>query len=268
MKNFTAVGVFFIMIGAMGFVGKAWAYPNGPLWYATDVAPYCAGCHASTSAAQFPEHPKKFAEQWTIESKHLMDFKNAQAYQDMKPKEKEQLIAAIKKVDANANVTLEIPKTVKAGKTFSVQVTAQGGAGPVVGLALVDNDMRFQSRPIPSTGFTIMSPPKITGPDGKVQKKWNDMRYNKLDGNINFAIVFGIKPDLKKNKFDTSKAEWALRAPVDPGTYTIAAVFFYGTEMATPLGTVEQLGRKLPKGGFLGHSGRVKFSDVQTITVQ
>ena len=259
---------FIAMMSVLSVVSTVHAYPNGPLWYATDVAPYCAGCHASTSPDQFPEHPKEFGQQWTIEGKHLGDIEKAQAYQDLKPDEKKQLIASIKKVDANASISLNGPQTIKAGKIFSVTVTAKGGAGPVVGLALLDNDVRFQSRPISSTGFKIMAPPKITGPDGKVQKKWNGMRYKKLDGNINFAIVFGIKPDLQKNTFDTSKAEWTLRAPTDPGTYTIAAVFFYGTEMATPLGTIEQFGRKLPKGGFLGHSGRVKFSTVHTITVQ
>ena len=259
---------FIAMIGVVGFLSTVHAYPNGPLWYATDVAPYCAGCHASTSADQFPEHPKEFAQQWTVEGKHLGDFDKAQAYQDLKPEQKAQLIASIKKVDANANISLDAPPTINAGKTFSVTVSAKGGAGPVIGLALLDNDVRFQSRPISATGFKIMAPPKITGSDGKVQKKWNDMRYKKLDGNINFAIVFGIKPDLEKDTFDTSKVEWTLRAPTDPGTYTIAAVFFYGTEMATPLGTVEQFGRKLPKGGFLGHSGRVKFSKVHTVTVQ
>lgn len=251
-----------------GSVSLTHAYPNGPLWYVTDIGPYCAGCHASTSTKQIPEHPKEFAEQWTIEKKHFADIQKAQAYQDLSPDQKEQLIAAIKEVDAHAAITLDAPSSVKAGQQFAVTVTTQGGAGPVIGVALVDNDLRFQSRPIASTGFLIKAPPKIFGPDGKQQKKWNEMRYNKLDGNINFAIVFGVGADLKNKTFDSTKVQWTLRAPVDPGTYTMAAVFFYGTEKASPLGTVEQLGRKMPKGGFLAHSGRIMFSKVHTITVR
>lgn len=268
MKHLATVLIVTVIIGVGMIIEKGYTYPNGPLWYATDVGPFCAGCHASTNAKQFPEHPKEFAEQWTIEGKHLVDFQKGEAYKDMKPEEKEQLIAQIKKIDANASVKLDAPKTVKAGETFTVKVTAHGGGGPVNGVALTDNDLRFQARPIPSEGFKIMKAPEIMGPDGKKQTKWNDLRYKKLDGNINFAIIFGIKPDLEKNQFDTSTVEWTLRAPTDPGTYTVAAAFFYGTEMASPLGTIEQFGKKLPKGGFLGHSGRVMFSDVHSITVK
>lgn len=261
----TALASWLILAGGNPL---AFAYPNGPLWYVTDIGPYCAGCHASTSIEQFPEHPKAFAEQWSIDKKHIADIRKAQAYQDLSPKQQDELIAAVRQVDAHASITLEAPASVKAGEELTVTAMTKGGAGPVVGIALVDNDIRFQARPIASTGFLITSPPKIFGPDGKQQHKWNNMRYSKLDGNINFAIVFGIKADLHKKHFDSTKVQWTLRAPIDPGIYTMAAVFFYGTEKASPIGTVEQLGRKMPKGGFLAHSGRVMFSQVQTITVR
>lgn len=268
MRRWLIVGVV-VLCGSVGWtVSRTLAYPNGPIWYVTDVAPYCAGCHASTSEKQIPEHPKEFVAKWTIEGKHLVDFEKGEAYKNMSPADKEKLLAVVKQVDSNASVKLEAPQTVKRGESLTVRVKARGGAGPTIGLALVDNDLRFQARPIGSTGFKIVKPAKIIGPDGKEQTKWHELRYKKLDDNLNFALVFGIHADPEHNRYDQAEVEWTLRAPTDPGTYTMAAAFFYGTEKASPIGTIEQFGQKLPKGGFLGHSGRVMFSDVHTITVQ
>lgn len=265
------VKLFFVLLVSIlfaGLVSDADAYPNGPLWYVTDIGPFCAGCHSSTTVKQFPEQKPEFAKNWTIDGKHLVDFEKAEAYKDMSAGDKKKLIAAIKKVDKNASVKIKAPKTVKKGENMTVTVMSRGGSGPVIGLALVDNDIRFQARPISSLGFKIVKTPEIIGADGKVQTEWTDKRYGKLDKNINFAIVFDIKADIENSKYSESKVTWTLRAPVEPGEYTISAVFFYGTEKASPLGTVEQFGKKMPKGGFLGHSGRVMFSDVVTVKVK
>ena len=78
MKRPGIMARLLVTMGLLSLASTVHAYPNGPLWYATDVAPYCAGCHASTSPGQFPEHPKEFAEQWTVEGKHLGDLTNGQ----------------------------------------------------------------------------------------------------------------------------------------------------------------------------------------------
>lgn len=268
MRRWIPLWALTVCGGLFSALHQSHAYPNGPIWYVTDIAPYCAGCHASTNANQIPEHPKEFVAKWTIEGKHLVDFEKGEAYKDLKPEERQKLIETVKQVDAHASVRLDVPQQVKRGETFTVKATATGGAGPTVGLALVDTDLRFQARPIGSTGFKIVKPTRIVGPDGKEQSKWHQLRYKKLDDHLNFALVFGIKADVEHNRYDTAQVEWTLRAPTDPGTYTMAVAFFYGTEKASPLGRIEQFGQTLPKGGFLGHSGRVMFSEVRTVTVQ
>jgi hypothetical protein len=42
----------------------------------------------------------------------------------------------------------------------------------------------------------------------------------------------------------------------------------YGTERASPAGTVEIGGHRAPLGGFAGASGRIRFSKVAAIDVQ
>ena len=37
------------MLGSVAHVGTASAYPGGTPSYQTDIAPFCAGCHASRS---------------------------------------------------------------------------------------------------------------------------------------------------------------------------------------------------------------------------
>ena len=81
------------------------------------------------------------------------------------------------------------------------------------------------------------------------------------------VMISGIKGDAVSKRIDESKTTWVLRAPPEPGNYTIAAVFFYGTEKAHPLGIITRQGRPEPRGGMSGAGGRVMFSDVLTITV-
>ena len=62
---------------------------------------------------------------------------------------------------------------------------------------------------------------------------------------------------------------FTLRAPAAPGTYPLAAAYWYGTEKATLLGyTTNALGQKEVRGGVAGGSGRVMFSKLQQIQVR
>lgn len=278
-------------------------YPNGPVHYVTDIGPYCAACHASVNARrQMPEKNGKFVENWTIKGKHLRMLNKAPQYKSLSAGEKKQLIRDIMIVDANASIEIDAPRTVKPGEIVEVKVTAVGGAGPVVGIALVDSDSRFQARPISSSGWYIEGAPEVKGPpkpkgsekvDWKknakkwgvtddewkdkedewqkwkdYQTKWVDKRMKNLDDNLNFVLVYEIKSDIKAKKFSKSEVTWKVRTPLKTGKYTMAAVFFYGTEKASPIGTVKKVGHNEPRGGFGGGSGRIKFSELVTITVK
>ncbi len=62
---------------------------------------------------------------------------------------------------------------------------------------------------------------------------------------------------------------FTLRAPAQPGTYPLAASYWYGTEKSTLLGyTTNALGQKEVRGGLAGGSGRVMFTKLQQIKVQ
>src|SRR5438093_79165 len=61
---------------------------------------------------------------------------------------------------------------------------------------------------------------------------------------------------------------WVLRTPPEPGTYSLTAAFYYGTEKIRPQGTVIRNGRAEPRGGPGGASGRIMFSDVIKISVK
>ncbi len=80
--------------------------------------------------------------------------------------------------------------------------------------------------------------------------------------------VYDVKADPAAGSYSKVSMTVRLRAPNEPGTYPLAAVFLYGTEKASPHGAVEaSLGRILPRGGYTGNSGRVRFSDVLQIQV-
>ena len=94
-----------VMIGA----AVALADPYGPPYAVTDMAPFCATCHASASPAQLQDLPADVAAGETIEGKHFSRIKSDPAYRDLSPADREQLIAAIKWVDEQASVTIKAP---------------------------------------------------------------------------------------------------------------------------------------------------------------
>ena len=77
------------------------------------------------------------------------------------------------------------------------------------------------------------------------------------------------KADIAAGQFASGKATWTLKAPQEPGTYSMTAVMFYGTEKAAAGGAVKApTGAELPKGGNFGASGRIMFSKPVSVTVR
>jgi hypothetical protein len=269
-KTWPAIIVLAVSFAIGAFpCARAFAYPGGPLRDVTDAAPYCAGCHSSIGIEQLRDLPADQARKRTAAVAHIDAIKAGSGpYAKLTPEQRTKLIANVEKVDTNSAISIEVPTSVKAGQTFTATVKARGGCGPVFGVMLLDIDLRDQARPIQSEGFQIHSPPRVVGPDGKTQDQWLSRRYDGLARNLNFIVVFGVKTDLAANKFSTASVTYDLIAPSSRGKYTICAALAYGTEKASPLGTVEMGGHPAPLGGFAGASGRIRFSKVATIDVQ
>jgi hypothetical protein len=261
---------------ALAFLGlalatTAHAYPGGTPAYVTDVAPYCASCHSSVSEDQLQGVPPARASAELAANKHLAKIKTPPAdspYAKLSEADRAALVAAIEKLDAGTSVKLTAPATAKAGSEIEVVVETTGGSSPVLGVALVDANSRFQAAPASARGWYVTAKPVVIGPDGKAQTKFTDGRNPALPPGVSYVNVDGINSDAGAGKFATTKTTWKLRAPAQPGKVPLVAVLLYGTESGSPHGAVETPYGKQPVGGFTGSSGRVKFSAVQTIDVQ
>ena len=245
----------------------ALADPYGPPHAVTDMAPYCATCHASTSLAQMPDLPPEIAMTETIEEKHLKHIQTNVAYKDLSSAERQSLLNAVKWADEQATVSITSTTQAKRNSRIEVTVITRGGAGPVIGLSLVNSVVRFQARPIGSSGFKVLGPPLIIGPDRKAQTDWIDRRMRGSELGLSTIMIAGIQGDALNRHVDETRTTWTLRTPPEPGVYGIAAAFYYGTEKTHPVGTVMRNGRAEPKGGPYGGSGRVMFSTLLKITV-
>ena len=245
----------------------AWADPYGPPHAVTDMAPFCASCHASVNVAQLPDLRPEIAMTETIEEKHIKHITTDAAYKDLTPEERQSLIKAVQWVDQHATVSITGPVRAKRNTRIAVTVVTNGGAGPVIGLSLVDSLLRFQARPISSSGFKVLGPPMVVGPDHKAQADWIDRRVRGSDLSLSTIMITGIHGDAETQQLSETRTTWSLRTPAEPGVYRIAVAFYYGTEKAHPLGTVTQSGRPEPRGGLNGPSGRIMFSNLLTISV-
>lgn len=252
----------FVASGAQGYNG-------GPLRNVTDLSPTCAGCHSSMQKEQLRVEPEAFAATQLVQNKHYKQLEAGEGpYKDVPAADREKLLEDVKTHDANAAVTLSAPSSARPGQEIQVTATVRGGSG-VVGAFLLDTDLRFQSRSPSGEGWLIMGAPKVLGPDGKEQTRWVDSRGPGLKKNINFVLIYDMKSDLAAKKFPEGKSTWTVRAPQDPGTYTMVAAFHYGSEKASPVGSVTSpAGATFPRGGGGGPSGHILFSKVQTITVE
>jgi hypothetical protein len=257
-------------LASIGWSGAAFAFPGGTPLYQTDAAPYCAFCHSSLQKETLANLPPDRAATELAETKHFAVIRKGEGdYGKLTPEQREQLIQQIQALDAASTVKLTAPEKVHANETFKVTVDVTGGDGPACGVALLDGDQRLLARPAPAAGWFVVGPPTIIGQDFKQQTEWLDRRPQALGRNLSFVNVTGISSDIASKDWGRAQVIFTLRAPAVSGTYPLAAGYFYGTELATKLGTIEDpiQGRR-PRGGFGGHSGRILFTPVHEIVVE
>lgn len=255
---------------AVALAAPASGYPGGTPDYQTDVAPFCASCHASRGESALAGAGERAAKE-TAERKHLALIETGAASTDyalLSQVDRQTLAAHVRAVDAASTVSLIAPARVRPGQTFPVTVKLTGGAGPVVGVALVDADHRWLARPAPSAGWVVAEQPLVIGPDGQPQTAWIEKRPAEAGRGLAYVNVTGLEADAEAGRWPTAEVTFTLRAPEQLGPLPLAAVYFYGTEKASPLGTVtDALGRKHPRGGFTGSSGRLLFTPVRRIEI-
>lgn len=246
------------------------AYPGGTPDFQTDVAPFCAACHSSVNVESLQDAGPR-AEKELSANKHLALILQGQGpYEKLSEADRATLVQQLQAVEANSKIEfVDYPPQVKAGEVFNLTVLVTGGAGPVVGVGLVDRAHRWYARPASSAGWAVIGAPTVIGPDGKPQSEWLDRRPQRLGRQVTFVNVTGVSSDATTGTWSKSKIIWALRAPDRPGDYPLVGVYLYGTEKATTLGSTEHpVYGKQPLGGYGGKSGRVKFTPPVVITVK
>jgi hypothetical protein len=258
-----------LTLAGLAVAAPVHGYNGGPLRNVTDLVPTCAGCHSSMQKEQLRVEPEAFAAAQLVENKHYKAIEEGRGeYEKLSPEDRQKLLGDVKLMDQNASVTVAVPASAKPGQEIQITASVRGGHG-VVGVFLMESDLRFQGRPLTSDGWVIVGAPRIWGADGKEQSKWPDSRGAGLKKNLNVALIFDQQADLAARKFPEGRVTWTVRAPQEPGTYSVAVGFAYGTEKASPVGRVTTpAGVVLPRGGGLGPSAHLLFSKVQTVTVR
>lgn len=263
----TAINLFAMLL--LFAVQHAVAYTGGPLRNVTDLAPTCASCHSSISKDQLRNEPEAFATAQVVENKHYKAIESGTGnYKELSAADRQKLLADVKLMDELSSIALTGPSSLRPGQEAQITVTVKGGHGPV-GIFLVDTDLRFQARPVQGNGWVIVGAPKAWGGDGKEQTRWVDSRAQEVPKNLNSVVIFDQKTDLVAKKGAEGKAVWTVKAPQEPGTYTVTAAFHYGTERASSVGTVTTAtGAIFPRGGPSGPSGHIMFAKPITVTVR
>ena len=114
----------------------------------------------------------------------------------------------------------------------------------------------------------MVAAPEITGPDGQPANGWVEKRPEAAGRNVSY-VNLPAESDSAAGTWSSGEVVFSLRAPDRPGSYPLAAAFWYGTEKSTLLGyTTNAVGWKQVRGGLGGGSGRVKFTGVQQIEVK
>lgn len=248
---------------------SAAAYPGGTPDFQTDAAPFCASCHASANAEMMAGMPPDRAQKELAANKHVALIRAGEgAYQTLSPDERGLLAEHVRAVDANTSVKLSALPKVRINGEIRVKVEVAGGAGPVVGVALVDTPQRWLARPAPAVGWFVSQEPQVLGQDFQEQTDWLAKRPLSIGRNLAYVNVSGLRSDAVKGDWARAQVLWTLRAPSRPGKYPLAAALWYGTEKASPLGVVsDPIRGRMLRGGVAGHSGRILFSTPLTIEV-
>lgn len=260
--------VLLISVTTLAPIGAA-AYPGGTPDFQTDVIPYCAACHSSTDEASLQGSGERAGKE-VADRKHLAPIlAGEKAYGKLSEADRQTLVTHIRAVDANSTIKLEFPPQVTKGETFQVTVRLTGGAGPVVGVALVDRPHRWYARAATIVGWEVIGAPTIIGPDGSPQSEWLERRPERLGRNLTFVNITGVESDAVAGTWSRSKVIFTLKAPDKAGDFPLVGVYFYGTEKATPLGYESHpIYGKLVRGTYTGKSGRVKFTPAHVISVR
>src|SRR5438093_7928489 len=152
MKRLASIGGVIALLAPM--VGDVvFGYSGGPVRNVTDLAPTCAGCHSSFTKDQLRNEPEAFATSQIKENKHYKAIEDGTGpYQQMSAADRQKLLADVRTMDENASMTLSAPTSLRPGQEAQVTVSVKGGHG-VVGVLLVDTDLRFQARPLQRHGW-------------------------------------------------------------------------------------------------------------------
>jgi hypothetical protein len=254
---------------AFALASAASAYPGGTPEFQTDAAPYCASCHSSANAEMMSGVAPERAQKELAANKHIALIRAGEdAYQSLSADERELLAEHVRAVDANTSVKISALPKVAINGELRVKVEVAGGAGPVVGVALVDTPQRWLARPAAGVGWVVASDPQILGQDFQEQTDWLAKRPLSLGRNLSYVNVTGLRSDAVKADWARAQVLWTLRAPSRPGKYPLVAALWYGTEKASPLGVVtDPIRGRMLRGGVAGHSGRILFSTPLTIEV-
>jgi hypothetical protein len=258
-----------VFAAVLGFPLTVASYPGGTPNFQTDVAPFCAGCHSSRGPEALAG-AEDLAQKEVAERKHIaLILSGQQGYASLSETDRRALAEQIRALDEASTVMLAAPAEVIAGQSFQVEVNVTGGAGPVVGVALVDRAHRWYAAPAASAGWSVAEPPRVTGPDGQLQSEWLSKRPESAGRSLSFVNITGVSSNPALQQWGSARVVFTLRAPDRPGSHPLAAAYLYGTEKSTVLGyTTDPSGRKQPRGGLAGASGRVIFSKVMQIQVQ
>lgn len=244
------------------------AYPGGTPDFQTDVGPYCAACHSSTADTDLSGLGDRALAELSM-NKHFAPIRaGVGPYAELAEADRATLIELLSAVDRNSTIQLEYPAQVAPGERFQVTVKVTGGAGPSVGVGLVDRPHRFFARPASSVGWQVEGAPSIIGPKGP-QSAWIERRPEREGRSITFVNVEGIESSADHDKWSRSKIIFTLIAPSKPGSYPLVGAYFYGTETGTALSTrMHPKFGPQPMGGTAGKSGRIKFSEAALISVK
>lgn len=259
-----AVGVTVACLGAAGVR----AYPGGTPHFQTDVAPYCAACHSSTAESDLSGVGDQATAELALNKHYAAIRAGLGPYAELSEADRALLVEQLVAVDLNATIALEAPAQVTPGEVFQVTIRLIGGAGPVVGVGLVDRAHRYFARPASALGWQVIGAPTVIGPDGP-QTEWIARRPEREGRNVTFVNVEGARSSVDRGSWSRAKVIFSLRAPLEAGDYPLVGAYFYGTEKAAALSTRQTPDRgPQPLGGFSGASGRIKFSERVLVSVK